>query len=92
MKKLEIAPNWFEKQLLDKALDIRSNNIDLEEIIHKMNNPYLYWDKLKYKSPSVEIPNDLLWTLTKLSRIYAKKISLGQFHFKFNITDTIQKG
>lgn len=92
MRKLEPAPSWHKKELFDEAISIR-NKIDIDDTIHKINEDYLYWDKIKYKKTDHNIAPELLWTITKISRIInAKKIQFGDHTFKYNITDKIQKG
>ena len=92
MRKLEPAPAWHKKELFDEAISIR-NKMDIDDTIHKINEDYLYWDKIKYKKTKHNIEPELLWAITKISRIInAKKIQFGGSTFKYNITDKIQKG
>jgi len=65
----------------------------LTDFIQDINDEYLYWDKVKYKKAPNDIEPKIIWTLTKLSRVlFAKKVNFGEFIFKYNITDNIQKG
>lgn len=91
MGKTEIAPAWYEKELFAQAIALREK-IDIEDIIRVINEQYLYWDKIKYKKTEQNIAPEVLWTLTKLSRsLNAKKIQLGDYTFRYNTTDKIQK-
>jgi len=92
MRKLEKAPNWSEEKLYNKAIKIR-NEFDLTDLIQKINDDYLYWDKVKYKKTTDGIEPQIIWAITKLSRILsAKNIKFGNTTFKYNVTDNIQKG
>ncbi|MBW8333019.1 MAG: hypothetical protein K0M40_13425 [Prolixibacteraceae bacterium] len=54
---------------------------------------YLYWDKIKYQKTPMNIRPEILWTLTKLSRVLnAKKLSFEKHQFNYNLTYQIQKG
>jgi len=92
MRKIEKAPNWFNEQLFNEALKIRVE-FDLDELIRSINNDYLYWDKIKYKKTSNNTEPQILWTIIKLSRVLtAKNLKIGNYTFKYNTTDYIQKG
>lgn len=91
MGKTEIAPAWYEKELFDQAMALRYKT-GIEDLIKGINEQYLYWDKIKYKKTEENIAPEVLWTLTKLSRsLSAKKIHLGDYIFRYNTTDKIQK-
>lgn len=92
MKKIEVAPVWSEHGNVNEAIRI-SNQFDIAEIIQKINNDYQYWDKVKYKKTKFDIEPHILWTIAKISRVLsAKTINFGDYSFKYNITDKIQKG
>ena len=90
MGKTEIAPSWYEKELFEQALVLRYQT-DIEDLIKGINEQYLYWDMIKYKKTEQNIAPEMLWTLTKISRLNAKKIKLGEYTFKYNTTDEILK-
>lgn len=91
MKKPEAAPKWFDDELYNQAIKLRTQ-LDLSEVIRKINDNYLYWDKVKYQQTATNVAPELLWVLTKLSRVLnAKKIQLGSYSFLYNVTDKIQK-
>lgn len=92
MKKIERAPTWYDKKYFDVAIETRGK-FDFNDVIQKINNEYLYWDKIKYKKTEHNITAEILWTITKLSRVLsAKKINFGDYSFQYNVTDKIQKG
>lgn len=92
MKKSETAPAWHKKELFDEALKIK-NQIDIDDFIQKINADYLYWDKIKYIKTKHNIAPEVLWAITKISRVInAKKVTFGNYTFKYNVTDKIQKG
>jgi Fic family protein len=91
MKKLESAPA-SAKIFTSNVLKLLSDkNIQLE--INKINNKYLYWDKVKYiKVEGIDNP-EILWLSVKLSRILqARGLQFGKYAFSYNITEYIQKG
>lgn len=92
MRKIEAAPSWHNQELFAEALKLR-DQFDLEEIIQKINQDYLYWDKIKYKKTPQNVNSEVLWAITKMSRVInAKRLNFGSFSFKYNVTDAIQKG
>ncbi|MBN2776182.1 MAG: Fic family protein [Bacteroidales bacterium] len=92
MKKIEPAPNWQNK----KTLNIVNKQWHLESFqkqIKSINEKYLYWDKVKYHTNETISDPKVLWSAVKLSRIISsKEISFGNYKFKYNLTDFIQKG
>jgi Fic family protein len=65
---------------------------DINAEISRINDKYLYWDKVKYLNISGVDDPKLLWTIIKLSRsLHAKFISFGKYNFKYNSTDYLQK-
>lgn len=56
--------------------------------LKEINDDYLYWDKIKYKTKSID-PEEF-WNAVKLSRSLNKQnISFGIYSFNFNVTDYI---
>lgn len=92
MRQTETAPRWTEEEFLQEGLKLLSDK-EFQSAIYNLNEKYLYWDKVKYhKSPGIKDPK-ILWSGLKLSRsIHAKKIKFGTHNFKYNLTDSIQKG
>lgn len=92
MRKIEKAPNWFKDEFYDKAMDLRKSQ-NFDNLIDHINENYMYWDKVKYQKSDPPIEPEIIWTLTKLNRVInAKKVNFGRHSFKFNLTDTIQRG
>ncbi len=91
MKNVETAPNWREESILNKIPALLTNN-DYKEIIDKINDKYLYWDKVKYTKTPENIDPKLLWSAIKFTRtIHLKKITFGNYKFYYNLTEHIQK-
>lgn len=58
--------------------------------LKQINDEYLYWDKLKYKSKSIDPVQ--YWSVVKLSRTLNRQyLTFGNYSFNFNITDNIQR-
>lgn len=56
--------------------------------LKEINDDYLYWDKVKYKTKSIE--PEQYWNAVKLSRSFNKQnILFGTYQFNFNVTDYI---
>ena len=92
MKQIERAPKWYDDELYNEAVKLRKTS-NLDGLVGRINEDYLYWDKIKYQKTPQNIQPEIIWTLTKLSRaLNAKKISFGNHRFSYNLTDLIQKG
>jgi len=91
MKKIEKAPIWKNNSILNEGLKLFVNN-KYKEIIDKINDKYLYWDKVKYIKTPNNINPKILWSAVKFSRtIHSKKIVFGEYKFYYNLTNHIQK-
>ncbi len=91
MKKIEKAPNWKDDSILNESLRLFTSN-DYKEIIDKINDKYLYWDKVKYTKTPDNIDPKILWGAVKFSRtIHSKVIAFGDYKFYYNLTNYIQK-
>ncbi|MCB9033875.1 MAG: Fic family protein [Chitinophagales bacterium] len=91
MKKIEQAPIWYENKLFSEANNF-SKSPEINEFVQKINDDYLYWDKVKYKKAPISINPEVLWSVVKMSRIFSKKINFANYSFEYNITNSIQKG
>lgn len=91
MKRIEKAPS-LDAKFLQEGLELFPNK-DFQSAINSINEKYLYWNKVKYqKVVGINDPR-VLWAALKLVRaIHAKKITFGEYNFKYNLTDSIQKG
>ncbi len=64
--------------------------LQLDGILKNIQDDYLYWDKIKYKSKDAN-PEDL-WNAVKLHRlINSNSIKFGKYRFQFMITDYMQR-
>lgn len=89
MRAIEQAPDWFG---LRTQVTEHMFGDNYEKLVQQLNNPYLYWDKIKYKKTNLSISAKELWAIAKLSRLHGEKIvSFGPYTFSFNNTDSIQK-
>ncbi|MDB5274072.1 MAG: cell filamentation protein Fic [Chitinophagaceae bacterium] len=90
MKALEQPPIWYS-QKLDKVLELQKDE-SIATLIYKINEEYLYWDKIKYKGKGIIEDSELLWAAVKLSRILnAQKLSFGKYSFAYKLTDSLYK-
>lgn len=91
MRKIEQAPVWHKNQDLKDIISLQGEEY-VKAFIRSVNEEYLYWDKIKYQKTEPPIRPETLWALTKLSRlVHEKIIKIGEYTFKFNTTDRIQK-
>lgn len=62
-----------------------------DTLFNKINNEYLYWDKVKYKTPSGVAPS-VFWHAVKTKRnLTAKTLTFGKNTFKFSVTEKMQE-
>ncbi len=86
---IEPAPNISKEELLQKGLSLFMA-IQSEDFLKSINNDYLYWDKVKYKSKE-HSPVDL-WYAIKVSRMLKSfTLPFGKYNFSFTNTDYLQK-
>lgn len=89
MRKIESPPSIEKYQA--QALRLWWQD-SLRTLINRINEDYLYWDKVKYQKVPDSASPELLWTMVKLSRHFREKwVMFGKYRFKFNLTNTIQK-
>lgn len=85
---IELPPKFERDKLLE-------NNLKLyfeipNELVISINNEYLYWDKVKYKSKNYK-PEDL-WNVVKFSRfVNQTPFFFHNYLFKYVSTEYIQK-
>lgn len=90
MKAIEAPPPFLKKDL-SKVLELQKNEI-VSSLIYKINEDYLYWDKIKYKNKGILEDPELLWAAVKLSRtLHAQKLSFGKYTFCYKLTDALYK-
>ncbi|MCM1079770.1 MAG: Fic family protein [Bacteroidales bacterium] len=67
------------------------NTPNLNDLFNKIDNEYLYWDKIKYYAPQGVTP-EALWHAVKLRRSFnSVNISFGNLNFHFTITGRMQQ-
>ncbi len=90
MKAIEPPPAWYHK-MSDSVFKLRESE-EMNALISKINEDYLYWDKVKYKGKGVIDDVELLWAAVKVSRMFnAQKLSFGNYTFSYNLTDALYK-
>jgi Uncharacterized conserved protein len=86
---IESAPNIKQDELLQKGLNLFVA-LQSGSLLKAINNDYLYWDKVKYKSK--EHAPEELWYAVKLSRMLKSfSLSFGKYSFSFTNTDYLQQ-
>ncbi len=65
--------------------------LQMDGTIKNIQDNYLYWDKIKYKSKNKDFTPEELWQAVKLHRfIKTTRITFGRHTFSFVITDFMQ--
>ena len=66
------------------------NNQQYKELFDKIDDNYLYWDKVKYLSPDGIRP-EVLWNAVKIRRsTNVINLKFGKYIFHFTITKRMQ--
>lgn len=83
---IEQAPKYDKNQdTIPLIVEIQRNGL-----LKSIQDDYLYWDKIKYKSK--EYSSSELWNAIKLHRrINSTLVNFGDFSFSFVITDFMQR-
>ncbi len=80
-------------QLTDEIIPLAFsllNNPEYTSLFRKIEEKYLYWDKVKYLAPK-DITPSALWCAVKLSRnLQMRALKFGRHTFRFTITDRMQ--
>lgn len=83
-------PPILDKNKIDEVWQIISNS-SLDKVFKKINNKYLYWDKVKYLIPLGVNPS-AFWHAIKTQRnLTAKTFSFGSTKFKFSLTNRMHE-
>jgi len=83
---LEQAP---KEKISAKTLELLRDK-EVSKVIKTINDEYLYWDKVKYKTKDID-PQQL-WQVVKMSRQFNyKQLKFGNYIFNYITTDYIQK-
>jgi Fic family protein len=93
MKQIEKAPdtaNYFNDN--PGRLEELLNSKELEAALYKVNEEYLYWDKVKYLTHYAGIEPIDIWAATKLRRKSSSyNVQFGKYAFFWNQNKSIQK-
>ncbi len=85
---IELPPK-LKKREIDNAFSVL-NNEKYVPLLQKIDEEYLYWDKVKHITSDVDSGH--LWYATKIIRsINSKKIRFGKYTFQYHITDKMQE-
>ncbi|ATA91994.1 cell filamentation protein Fic [Capnocytophaga canimorsus] len=83
-------PPFFDVETTDIETIYLMLKTENEDILQKIQDDYLYWDKVKYKKTN--LPAEKLWELVKRHRfIKSKFVKFGNYQFSYVITDYVQK-
>lgn len=86
---IEPAPSINLKDNFDAIMNLVTDN-NLNELYKKIDEEYLYWDKIKYLVPKDVVPEDL-WGAIKIRRqMQMQTIKFGKHTFYFSITPIMQ--
>jgi Fic family protein len=83
---IEQAPKYKkDNDTISLIVELQSNGI-----LKNIQDEYLYWDKVKYKSKKYSA--NKLWNAVKLDRILkANRVKFGNYSFSFIVTDFMQR-
>lgn len=93
MKALEEAPKIeaLFTHLNQKITDLILNK-EFNQIVHEVNENYLYWDKVKYLKVPVGVTQADVWAMAKIRRNNTPyKVSFGQYDFSWFLNTKIQE-
>ncbi len=83
---IESAPSYKQ----DDSIISLMVSLQLNGTLKAIQDEYLYWDKVKYKSKDIN-PVDL-WNAVKLHRkINSNAVTFGQYRFFYVVTDYLQR-
>lgn len=92
MKKIEKAPDWFKSKIIVEAVNELTTNKDFRATVSKINDQYLYWDKVKYQQDFGINNHAVLWAAVKQARSFqSQSVKFGDYLFTYNLTNSIQK-
>lgn len=92
MRKIEKAPNWFKSKIIVEAVNELTTNKDFKAAVSKINDEYLYWDKVKYQQNFGINNHVVLWAGVKQARSFqSQSVKFGTYRFTYNLTSFIQK-
>lgn len=86
---IELPPK-IRKEDFDRALRI-SLEPDVSSAVNSINSQYLYWSDVKYKPLPGTLSALDLWACVKLSRMFARTLTIGRYRFRLHVTDNMQR-
>ena len=86
---IERTPD-INKEDLFKAI-ISPPNIQIEEIVEKINNSFDYWDTVKYKKCPAGYTPTRLWIFVKASRLKSMVKVWGKYGVNLSLTNVMQR-
>lgn len=87
---IEQVPHELKDEDYAKVINLYMSS-QLHPIFTKINDEYLYWDRVKYLAPE-DISDRLLWFAVKLQRMSRMQhISFGGYNFCFNVTPAMYR-
>lgn len=90
---IELPPHISDQMLTDVMYNRSSNtNIELTQLVDKINYEYEYWDSVKYKTLPKECPtHNKLWAFVKTSRMMCYVYPWDKYKIMFGLTNRMQK-
>lgn len=86
---LETAPTFNFRDNFDSIMNLVTDP-NLQELYKKIEDEYLYWDKVKYLVPK-GVHSEQLWGAIKIRRqMQLQAIKFGSYTFYFSITPIMQ--
>lgn len=83
-------PPILDKEKFEEVWKILINPSN-DTLFNKINDEYLYWDKVKYKIPT-DVNPSAFWHAVKSKRnLTAKTLNFGNTVFKFTVTEKMQE-
>lgn len=92
MRQIERAPDWFKSKIIVEAVNELTTNSEFKAAVNKINDQYLYWDKVKYQQDFGINNHAVLWAAVKQARNFQSQlVQFGPYRFTYNLTGFIQK-
>ena len=86
---IELPPKHSEKKDSEIISALWSSS-ELQEVLTRISDDYLYWDKVKHLAPK-DMTAEHLWQAVKLQRkTELQRVKFGKYTFSFNVTTIMQ--
>ena len=83
-------PPKLDTRLIQKATKL-SARTDVTPLIRNINDDYLYWTEVKYKSHPADLSSEHIWAAAKLNRLMQQIKIWEDCPFTLSITNNMQK-